>query len=153
MRNRLVFALVASLAGACSSTALDPAVADQHLSADGTHQARIVSNLIGWPTDAMEFEQVAIRGDTLVASVRYAGGCAEHRFELVFAHLFMESDPVQMRGLLAHDARGDNCRASIGQTLRFDLTPVRDAYRAAYDVESDVVILHGNWPGSLRYEF
>jgi hypothetical protein len=151
MRPLLLHALL--LAG-CSTSAVVPGELDHHqLSAGAVPGTFIDSELGRWPSDALEFRDIRIAGDTLIAEVSHAGGCAEHGFALVFSPVFMESRPVQVSGLLSHDARGDNCRALIMRTLRFDLTPLKQVYREAYRVESDLVVLRGNWPGSLRYAF
>jgi hypothetical protein len=150
MRALVLLSLPLLVAAGCNFAATAPG---PNLSADTVGEARIVADLGAWPADALEFLDVRIRGDTLVAEVRYGGGCREHRFALVFGDVFMESDPVQVRGMLSHDADGDLCRALLGRTLRYDLGPLRRAYLSAYGGGGGTVVLNGNWPGSLRYEF
>jgi hypothetical protein len=107
-----------------------------------------------WRHDAFEFHSVAVRGDTLHVQVQYAGGCARHDFTLLVSPIFLESYPVQMRGSLAHHANGDMCRALVGSTLRFDLTPLKQLYRQSYGVESDTIHLGlGNWSERVVYRF
>jgi hypothetical protein len=152
--NRTFLPLLAVLlAAACSQISRDPLGPDALLSPDSTGAAVITDDLGVWPTDRLEFHEVRIAQDTLIATVSFSGGCREHRFALAFANVFMESHPVQVQGIIAHDADGDLCRALLGRTLRFDLTPLKRAYQANYRRASDTIILHGNWPGPLRYEF
>jgi len=151
MRHLAALPFLALLAAACAPFATEPA--PSLLSADTVGAAAIVDDLNAWPADRLEFHEVRVENDTLVASVSYGGGCREHRFALVFAHRFLESDPVQMTGWLSHDAAGDLCRALLGRTLRYDLTPLRDVYRAAYRTHTGTVLLRGNWPGVVRYDF
>jgi hypothetical protein len=149
MRTITLFALLTLLAG-CN---LGPTSPRPTLSPDTVGASQVVDDLGPWPADPFQSVRVRIEGDTLVADVTYGGGCEEHRFALVFASEFMESEPVQVRGLLSHDARGDMCRALLGRTLRYDLTPLRRAYEAAYRTESGVIDLQGNWPEAMRYRF
>lgn len=108
--------------------------------------------------DPAEILQARIEGDVLLLEVRYGGGCETHDFALLHSGVFMESLPVQTVLTLAHDAHGDPCRALVGRSLRFDLTPVKRAYQAAYG-EGGTLVLHLHAPGgagapahSLRYE-
>jgi hypothetical protein len=101
-----------------------------------------------------------IQGDRLRLQVEFGGGCARHEFSLLPSGIFMESNPPQMNVQLAHDAKGDPCRAMVTQELVFDLSPVRQAYQTAYGPGPGVVILHVQAPGGgssaaqrLRYEF
>jgi len=73
-----------------------------------------------------------LAGDTLTLPIQYGGGCRVHRFGLLIDPAFRESHPVQVTARLAHDADGDLCRALLGQDLRFDLSPLRRRYQAAY---------------------
>lgn len=75
------------------------------------------------------FADVAIESDTLRLRVAYEGGCAEHEFTLVAFGSFLESHPLQMGVVLVHDAHGDACQQQIETELRFDLTPLAEAYR------------------------
>jgi hypothetical protein len=107
-----------------------------------------------WRHDPYSFQWLRVTADTLEVAVQYGGGCAAHDFTLVVSPVFMESYPVQMTGSLAHDARGDPCRAIVGRQLRFDLSPLKEAYRRAYGIESDTIILHvSSWPESVVYRF
>jgi hypothetical protein len=149
----LCLLLLGVLTAACTSMKADLPMSPDFGTTTGTRAAQLVDDLGRWPADRFEFQEVRIVGDTLEATVTYGGGCREHDFALVFANVFLESYPVQMRGMLSHDANGDMCRALLGQTLHFDLTPLRDAYRAAYGETSATIVLQGNWPGRLEYAF
>jgi hypothetical protein len=92
-----------------------------------------------WPADRVEITAAAIEEDSLRLAVQYGGGCAEHRFALVFGDAWMESYPVQVSALLSHDANGDNCRALLTGRIAFSLVPLRDAYRRAYRTDSGAV--------------
>ena len=49
--------------------------------------------------------------------------------------------PVQLPVVLTHDANEDPCEAYPTRQLRFDLTPIRERYRAAYGLDSGTVLL------------
>ena len=93
----------------------------------------VVSNAPGnWGDDDYVLNAAAIAGDVLTLNVSYGGGCATHRFTLVAAEIFMESFPVQLAVLLAHDANGDACLAWLTEDYRFDLSVIRDRCRSGH---------------------
>jgi hypothetical protein len=85
-----------------------------------------------WPADPISIRSGRIENDTLFMVVTYGGGCQEHEYALIASNGWLESAPVQVHAFLAHDAKGDICKALKGADLKFDLTPARDAYRALY---------------------
>ena len=97
----------------------------------------------------------AIDGDQLTISVSYAGGCRNHIFTLVISESFMESDPVQLPAVLAHEANGDPCEAYPTESRVFDLALIRTRYRQFYGPGSGKVVLRiVGVPGDgLVYQF
>ncbi len=87
-------------------------------------------------------QSASIEGDTLVLEVAYGGGCEEHIFDLFWDGGFLESSPVQAQLQLTHGGEPDFCEAFIMETLRFDLTPLREAYERTYG-DGDDIILRG----------
>ena len=84
----------------------------------------------------------AIVADTLTVRVSYAGGCEDHAFELTgWADFTNRRPPVPVRVALMHDARGDTCKALVQQELRFDLSPLREAYRQQYTSSSGMITI------------
>jgi hypothetical protein len=80
-----------------------------------------------WPgkTDAFDLGEVTVSGDTLLVTVSYSGGCRDHIFTLHSNGAYMKSLPPQMMLWLEHLSNGDNCRAMITETLKFDLRQIR----------------------------
>lgn len=78
----------------------------------------------GTPSDGdpFEIESCRLEGDELVAEVRYAGGCAQHDFQLLWNGAFMKSLPPQASFRLVHHANGDACESSVRETVRFSLS-------------------------------
>lgn len=116
---------------------------------DGATPAVVLAESVpvrGAPSDRASIAGASLQGDVLVLDVRFGGGCAEHAFDLYAQTAFMESEPVQTRLALAHRANGDPCRALLSRELRFDLAPLRDAYRRAYG-PSGRIVLHVHEPG------
>jgi len=75
--------------------------------------------------------------------VSYSGGCEEHFFELCWPDAtFMESDPVGARLQLWHSGAPDPCEAWIEEELTLDVTPMADAWHAAYGAGSGEMVLY-----------
>ena len=106
------------------------------------------------PRDAAQIQAARIDGDTLRLEVQYGGGCASHVFGLLAGTGFMESDPVQTRLYLGHNANGDMCRALVRPTLAFSLAPLAAEWRRNYGNRPGTMILRlEGWTGELRYSF
>ena len=75
-------------------------------------------------SDNFDLLDAQIKGDSLLLSVQYGGGCAEHTFELVAGPMLKSLPPKQLLDV-SHDAHGDNCRALLQKKIQFDLTPYR----------------------------
>ncbi|MDE0682744.1 MAG: hypothetical protein OXI63_07510 [Candidatus Poribacteria bacterium] len=106
-------------------------------------------------TDEYALNSATITDDMLNISVSYSGGCEDHQFTLVASDTFLESFPVQLHVSIAHDANGDPCEAYPTENYRFDLTPVKAMYQAAYRQEAGTILLRlKDAPdGELIYEF
>lgn len=77
---------------------------------------------------------VQFMDDIVVLEVRYAGGCKAHDFHLFLSQPFMESQPPQVHATLQHLTE-DSCEAVITEKISFDLLPLREFYRRAYELE------------------
>src|SRR5688572_9424490 len=148
-------AVAAPLGAARHRTPADGDTAPTRAAASGTPPIGLADSCEAatWKLDAYTIDSAAVVGDTLRLTVTYGGGCAEHRFALVASRAFRESAPVQVSAVLTHDAQGDSCRALKGETLRYDLTPLRDAYRSAYRTPHGAIVMHlWHQDRTLRYE-
>jgi hypothetical protein len=67
----------------------------------------------------------SVQGDCIEMKVSYSGGCAEHRFELVWDGNWAESMPPQVSLRLVHHNNNDHCRAIKSEKLTFDIKPLR----------------------------
>jgi hypothetical protein len=111
----------------------------------------------GWPQDAVLLDSLSRDGELLSATVTFSGGCESHTIDLVAWGGWMESFPVQVRALLAHDDRGDPCDGILTQEVMFDLSPLRQAYETAYGPGAGVILLNLGVPGGedriVEYRF
>jgi len=96
----------------------------------------------GYPHDEVDIMQATLDAPILTLQVRYGGGCARHDFDLLALPGWRESWPVQVDVDLAHDGHDDPCDALPTANVRFDLTPLREAYEEAYGVGTGAVALH-----------
>ena len=109
-----------------------------------------------WGTDAYTINTAAVQDDTLSINVSYSGENPEtHEFTLVAEPVFLESFPVQLRVSLAHNANGDEGKASFTENYNFDLTAIKEVYQKGYQTTEGSIILRlkDGSPGELLYEF
>lgn len=114
-----------------------------------------------WPRDDLALHGYSVAGDDLSLEVQYNGGCAGHVFDLVAYGGWMESSPVQVKVLLAHDNRSDSCGALLTREVEFDLGTLRDAYIDSYGAgprwETTIILRltapDGGEPRQIEYHF
>ncbi|MEX1259160.1 MAG: hypothetical protein WEG36_16310 [Gemmatimonadota bacterium] len=135
------FACAATLA---VLTGCDEDVVGPYVAADTVGEVRVAlgSDPSRWRADAMSVTSAHIEGDLLHVDVTHGGGCAPHGYAAVAWNGWLESHPVQVGTLLAHNGHDDPCDALISAHLRFDLTPLKEAYRRSYGTASAVLILN-----------
>jgi hypothetical protein len=80
-----------------------------------------------WPRDPCNVEKISPEGDVLLLSVSYTGGCEEHVLELVARGWLLRDGELHVELLLAHDAKGDACKAIIREQREFALPPLAAA--------------------------
>lgn len=106
------------------------------------------------PRDPFQLRGARIDGDSLRVTIQTGGGCARHVFRLGVSQHFLESQPVQVRAALGHDAAGDRCRALLGGELAASLRPLAEAYRLAYRTPGGTIDIRlDGWTEPLRYTF
>lgn len=82
----------------------------------------------------------SLDGDVLTLEVEYSGGCVEHEFYLSTNGSFMESLPVQLMTVLSNPVE-DSCDGIERRTINFDLIPLQELYRKAYQEASGEIML------------
>jgi len=137
---RVVLAVAIACAAGCGSPSATSRVeGDLQVDQGVTLQTELPTSLGG---DAYRIAGTpAAVNDTLRVTVEYSGGCARHNFSLHASRVFMESHPVQSAIVIRHNANGDQCRAMLRRDLTFDLTRLRDAWRASYQQRHGTIIL------------
>jgi hypothetical protein len=111
----------------------------------GTRESAVLVDDVngpGWPADLITLDSAAMTGDgRLRLFSRYGGGCADHHAALLVGRAFAESHPPMLRARVAHEANNDSCKALIARTLEFNLQPVRDHFRQAYNTDTGSVVI------------
>ena len=92
-------------------------------------------------SDPFDLNSATVTDNDLIISVSYSGGCRSHEFVLTTADSFQESSPVKLPMVLTHEDNDDPCEAYPTRLLRFDLTPIKERYEAAYGQDSGTVLL------------
>lgn len=98
---------------------------------------------------------VSVDGDTLSVMVGYGGGCQDHLFSICWPDAtFLESDPVQVNLEIWHGGVADTCEAFLMDTLTFDLSPLKAAWKEAYgDGPGTIQINVASAADSVEYSF
>ena len=139
----------------------EPVSSDDDGGDDGTEPASdevrpvVIEEVGAEPGESDDFtlQGASVEGDTLALQVGYSGGCEPHQFSLHWAPLWLESLPVQTSLWLTHEANDDACEAFITETLRFDLTPLRDQWHQSYGPGAGTIVLLLADTEPLSYEF
>lgn len=87
-------------------------------------------DLADLPAHPLVVSAATLDREHLVLDIAYSGGCKTHLLGLVGLRALEKSDPPNGYLRLVHDGNGDPCDAFITRTLRFDLRPLLDVYRA-----------------------
>ena len=94
-----------------------------------------------WPDDPVTIQGAQVKGDSLELTVSFGGGCQTHAFLLLADGAWMESYPVQTGVRLAHESNDDSCQTLLSRVLRFDLSPLKAAYRSSYQATTGIIRL------------
>ena len=93
------------------------------------------------------FNDVKIKGDTLIANVLYSGGCGDHKFEMKQNGFLMKSLPPKQPVQIIHLSTVDPCRALINVDLKFDISSFRGTPHGT------TVLLLKNWTSDIIYSY
>ncbi|HHP7242894.1 MAG TPA: hypothetical protein ACFCUD_14550 [Cyclobacteriaceae bacterium] len=72
--------------------------------------------------DYFDIISIIKKSGELHVTVDYSGGCKEHNFNVWWNGTFLESDPMQLRLGITHNANDDLCEALVRETIIIDLT-------------------------------
>lgn len=98
-------------------------------------------------SDDIYYDPASVLGSNITRNIleltaRYGGGCEEHKFDLYWDGLFMESNPVQIKLQLSHNSHNDVCRALITKNIYFDLTLLKTSFSSGYQTSQGEIIIH-----------
>lgn len=100
-------------------------------------------------SDPLTIESATIEGNILTIEVTYGGGCQEHEFQLIGSEMIAKSMPPIRSIKLIHNAKEDNCRAIVPQTLKFDIRNL--AYKQ--EAGSEIYLNLDEYKERLMYVF
>lgn len=152
---RLVRLAVLVLSGVVTVSACRGSTTDATVD-DAVRPVHVAGNAARYRFDPATIDSASIGGDVLLLYMSH-GGCTPHTFELLTSGVFLESYPVQVPALLAHDGKGEPCRALFRPIARFDLTALKRTYQQAYG-PTGALVLQVKAPGasgattSVRYD-
>ena len=165
MGHRLVgFGAILLMAMGCDDPTSPSAGASAYVNADTLGEVRIAfdTDPEDWSDDPLQIDSARVTADVVEVFVTHGGGCAEHEYAAVAWSGWLESNPVQVGVLIAHDDHDDPCDALLFPELRFDLGPLKSAYEESYGGwgSSSVLILRltdvdglGGDPTLVEYAF
>tara|TARA_R110002072_G_scaffold302668_1_gene487149 strand:- start:2760 stop:3260 length:501 start_codon:yes stop_codon:yes gene_type:complete len=98
-------------------------------------------------TDAFDIQDVTIKGNTLLLTITYSGGCADHKFEFIGSSVIMKSLPPIRSVRLIHDAADDACESLVTRIIEVDLKNI--AYTATPGTELNLMLK--GWDTKINY--
>jgi len=93
------------------------------------------------------YDTVFVSGDTLVAVVKYSGGCGSHEFKLESNGPLLKSLPPKQPLRIVHRSDGDPCRAHLKETYKFGIEDYRGTSNGA------TILMLENWKPHLSYSY
>ncbi|MBI1836716.1 MAG: hypothetical protein HYR91_05570 [Flavobacteriia bacterium] len=77
---------------------------------------------ISTKSEPIKIDSVEIKGNKMIISVTYTGGCGNHIFELIGSPNIAKSMPPIRAIKLIHKSENDNCKSLITRKLHFDIS-------------------------------
>lgn len=100
-------------------------------------------------TDAFSIESAVITGNTLLMTITYSGGCADHQFEFIGSPAIQKSMPPIRAVRLVHNANDDACRSVVTRIIEVDLQDIAYQQRAG----SELMLHLEGFKTKLKYTF
>jgi len=80
------------------------------------------SNRSSENSDPFDIKSIVLKGDSVVITVGYSGGCKRHFFKIIWNETLSDTKPPETGFIILHDANGDMCEAYITETLVFSVS-------------------------------
>jgi hypothetical protein len=90
---------------------------------------------------------LGLEGDVLNLDVAFGGCQPDHPFTLWAGREFTGSDVIQTWLVLRHDGLSEDCEAVWHRRLRFDVTPIQEAYVQDHGEPGPVVLMFRDFEG------
>ena len=94
---------------------------------------------------------ISIDGDIISITAGYLPTCDEVSFTLCWNGTFMESNPPQISAHFSAENE-DNCQEFGQETIKFDLSPVKEQYMEVYPTGGETVVVNvGGRTGNYQF--
>ncbi len=100
-------------------------------------------------SDAFSIQDAQIKGNTLLLTITYGGGCAEHKFEFIGSPMIMKSMPPIRSVQLIHDSANDNCKAIVTRIVEIDLKNIAYTPKPG----SELMLMLKGWDKKIKYTY
>ncbi|MBL1279180.1 MAG: hypothetical protein COA33_002865 [Fluviicola sp.] len=100
-------------------------------------------------SDDFDVHEVSINGNTLLLTISYSGGCADHKFEFIGNSVVMKSIPPIRSVRLIHDAAGDACESVVTRIIEVDLKNIAYTPTAG----SELILMLKGWDTKIKYTY
>lgn len=135
----IVIILVLSLAAGCELLGLSRMGADEDEEAEKVILFEVLDK-VDLKTDKALIKEARLEGDILTLKISHSGGCREHDYQLYGWRGWDKSNPPAGYLFFSHNANGDMCEALISRELRFDIEPLKEAWKTAFQHSGPVNI-------------
>jgi len=104
------------------------------------------SNYDSLRTDPITVVNAKIEGDCLKLTLRYGGGCKEHKVDLALIHPWCGTPPLPPPTFeIRHDANGDACKALVTSEYSFDISGIKEKGKNQIDFVLNAKNSSGDW--------
>lgn len=100
-------------------------------------------------SDTFSIQDVQINGNTLLLTITYGGGCADHQFEFIGSPMIMKSMPPIRSVQLIHDSANDNCKAIVTRIVEIDLKNIAYTPKPG----SELMLMLKGWDKKIKYTY
>lgn len=100
-------------------------------------------------SDPIKIDSVQIKGNKMIVSVSYTGGCGNHIFNLIGSSQIAKSMPPIRTVKLFHTSENDNCKKMITRNLHFDISEL--AYKK--EAGSEIYLAVEGVNEKIKYTF
>lgn len=143
-----------ALATACTNELVETAPdknSDKFILRDQTIFESTLQNIQQNIIDSDQFvlHEVKIENKKIHIKVAYSGGCATHKFQIIWPEVITMIYPPDFSVVLMHDNNGESCEAYLTETISFDL--INDEINLSDEAISEmrISVINGSNPDEV----